>query len=235
MEHNLGFALQMINGVGPSGHGSWNKTLRVMLALSRFRFEEAHHLLVEALRDDPPVALSSGPIGMGSSFGRKSAGEPDLAENSLAMFPGDERVELCAALTLAFNDDPNRAAGLAHSVALRQPQLDIAAAIEAYALARGRRHSEAKAILERLQWLGRERYVLRAFTAGAYAALGDVDGAIAELQAAEEAHCPWFFQTLADPRLRPLAGNSEFERMRGRLERMETAVTAASQCEAMRH
>jgi hypothetical protein len=146
------------------------------------------------------------------------------------MFPGDERVELCAALILAFNDNPNRAAELGHEVALRQPLLDIAPAIEAYALARGNRRNEAREILERLQWLGRDRYVLRSFTAGAYAALGDVDGAVAELQAAEEARCPWFFQTLADPRLRPLAGNAEFMRMRGQLERMESVVTAASEC-----
>ena len=76
-------------------------------------------------------------------------------------------------------------------------------------------------ILERLQWLSRERFVLRSFLPAAFAALGAVDEAIAELQAADDARCPWFFQMLADPRLQPLHGHAEFELMRESLEKLE--------------
>jgi hypothetical protein len=146
------------------------------------------------------------------------------------MFAGDERAELCAALILAFNDDPDRAAKLAHDVEQRRPSLDIAAAIEAYALARPGRSGDATAVLERLQWIGRERYVLASFTAAAYVALGDRDSAIAELRTAEEARCPWFFQTLADPRLSTLHGHPEFERMKRLLESMEATIAPESGC-----
>jgi hypothetical protein len=44
------------------------------------------------------------------------------------------------------------------------------------------------------------------------------------LRAADEARCPWFFQALADPRLKPLHGNPEFERMRAILPVMEAEV-----------
>ncbi len=64
---------------------------------------------------------------------------------------------------------------------------------------------EARSILERLQWLSRERFVLSSFTATICVALGDIEGALAELQTASESRCPWFFQMLADPRLEPLA------------------------------
>ena len=76
-------------------------------------------------------------------------------------------------------------------------------------------------MLERLQWLGRERFVLRAFNAVVYVALDDQENALAELRAAEQNRCPWFFQILADPRLEALHGYPEFERMRAILPRME--------------
>jgi hypothetical protein len=37
-----------------------------------------------------------------------------------------------------------------------------------------------------------------------------MDAAIEELHAANETRCPWFFQTLADPRLKALHGHPEF-------------------------
>jgi hypothetical protein len=63
--------------------------------------------------------------------------------------------------------------------------------------------------------------VLRSFTPAAYLVLGDHQSALAELRAAEESRCPWFFQMLADPRLKPLEGQPELERMRGLLPQME--------------
>jgi hypothetical protein len=93
--------------------------------------------------------------------------------------------------------------------------------VHAYTLACSGREDEARSVLERLQWLGRERYIVRGFTPAAYAALGGHEAALAELRVVDEARCPWFFQALADPRLKPLHGNPEFERMRAILPAME--------------
>jgi hypothetical protein len=109
------------------------------------------------------------------------------------------------------------------------PDYDLASAVHAYTLACAGRRDEAHSLLERLQWLGRERYVLRSFTPAAYLALGDQAGALAELQAAEEARCPWFFQMLADPRLKALHGCPEFEQMRAILSAMEAEAEKEEQ------
>ena len=72
-----------------------------------------------------------------------------------------------------------------------------------------------------MQWLSRERFLLSSFTPSVYVALGDLDAAVEELQRACDARCPWFFQMLADPRLKPLQGNADFERMQAILTTME--------------
>lgn len=230
VEHNLGFALRMIQDADPAQPGSWPTTLRVMLALSRHRFAEAHEMLEEALRLDSWSPSLNVQLAWTHHLAGHAQESLAQAQNCLKMFPCDERAELCAALILAYNKEPERAARLAHDVAQRQPRLDIASAIEAYALARAARRLEATTVLERLQWAGHERFVLSAFTAAAYAELGDTDAAISELRAAEEVRCPWFFQTLADPRLQCLHSNPEFQRMRGILEAMEAAVNSESEC-----
>jgi hypothetical protein len=86
------------------------------------------------------------------------------------------------------------------------------------------RTDEARTILERLEWLSRERYVLSSFTPAVYVAFGDLDAAVAELRIAEQVRCPWFFQMLADPRLKPLHGHPEFDRMLAILTCMEAAA-----------
>ncbi len=225
VEHQLPFALRMLNGESPVDHSGWPTELRVMLALSRRRFDEAEIFLDHALRDDPFAPTLHILLAWTHHLAGDTKTSLNQAQQCLDLFPRDERAQLCAAIIFAFNYDSRNAADLAHDVSQRRPNLDIAAAVEAYALARAGRRKEATTILERLQWSGRERYVLRAFTAAAYAELGDIDGAIAELQAAEQARCPWFFQTLADPRLKSLHGNCEFIRMRQHLESMEAAVS----------
>jgi hypothetical protein len=79
-------------------------------------------------------------------------------------------------------------------------------------------------MLERLQWLSRERFVLTSFTAPVCAALGDLDDAVAELAAAAEARCPWLFQMLADPRLEPIRCRQEIVKIEKTLERMEAVA-----------
>jgi hypothetical protein len=44
------------------------------------------------------------------------------------------------------------------------------------------------------------------------------------MRAAMEARCPWFFQMLADPRIKPLHQHPEFARMQRVLDRMEGSV-----------
>jgi hypothetical protein len=124
-------------------------------------------------------------------------------------------------MILAFNGEAARGTGLAQDLAQRLPYFDLATAVHAYALACEGRADEARAILERLEWLSRERFVLNSFTPAVYVTLGDLDAALAELRTAEQSRCPWFFQMLADPRLKPLHARPEFQQMRAVLTRME--------------
>jgi hypothetical protein len=82
-------------------------------------------------------------------------------------------------------------------------------------------------LLDRLQWLCRERYALRSFNAAAYLALGEPERAMEELRASLESRCPWFFQTLADPRLAPLRTRPDFREMLATLSRMESEAAGA--------
>jgi hypothetical protein len=113
---------------------------------------------------------------------------------------------------------------LAETLARRLPYFDLATSVHAYALARGGRKDEARTILERLQWLSRERFVMKSFNPAVYLALGDPESALGELRAAGEDRCPWFFQMLADPRLELLHGRPEFTEMKATLARMEASV-----------
>jgi hypothetical protein len=145
----------------------------------------------------------------------------EQAVHGLSHFPDHEGTSLYGAMILAYNGQPERSTALAKALARRLPDFDLATAAHAYALACSGRRDEARAVLDRLQWLSRERFVLRSFTPAAYVALGDHQSALGELRAAEESRCPWFFQMLADPRLKPLHGQPEFERMRAILTQME--------------
>ena len=90
--------------------------------------------------------------------------------------------------------------------------------------ARGRAE-ESHDLLERLQWLSRERFVLNTLNAATHVVLGEADPALEELRAANESRCPWFFHMLADPRLKPLKGRPEFAALEASLKAMETAAT----------
>jgi len=127
---------------------------------------------------------------------------------------------------LAFNGNPERAVQLAQSLAQRQPYFDLATSVLANALACDGRGAEALSLLERLQWLSRERFVMGAFNAPAYVALGAHEAALSELQASNDSRCPWFFQLLADPRLKPLHGIPGFQQLQAILPRMEESVAA---------
>jgi hypothetical protein len=118
---------------------------------------------------------------------------------------------------------------MAQELAQRLPHFDLAAAVRAYALACAGQRDEARTILERLQWLGRERFLMRAFMPEAYLAVDLPHEALAALQAANAARCPWFFEMLADPCLKALDGSPEFEEMKAILPAMEAEAARGAE------
>lgn len=104
----------------------------------------------------------------------------------------------------------------------RLPLFDIGNAAHAYALARAGRPADALNILERMQWLGRERYVIGTFTAAVHVALGNLEAGLEELRVSAEVRCPWFFQMLADPRLSPLHHHPGFLELQAIHTKLET-------------
>ena len=195
-----------------------------MLTLSRHRFPEAIAALRAAISEDPFSPWLVTRLAWALHLDGQAAASVEQINQCLALFHEHEGVALYGSMILAFNGEAARGVHLAHDLAKREPYFDLATAVHAYTLACANRKNEAHAILERLQWLSRERFVISSFTPVVHVALGDLESALADLRAAEQARCPWFFQMLADPRLNPLHGLPEFERMRDLLTRMEAAA-----------
>jgi len=206
----------------------WITRMCTMFALGRRRFDEAHAMLNEALRIDPWSAWLHASLAWTFHLAGDARASVKQIESALAQFPAHQGVNLYAAIILAYNGQAARAVELARALAEHLPYFDLASAVHAYALALAGQPDEARMILERLQWLSRERYVLNSFSPAAYVALGDYGQAIAELRAAADARCPWFFQMLADPRLKALRGRSEFTALQSILTQMENQAPAGS-------
>jgi DNA-binding winged helix-turn-helix (wHTH) protein/tetratricopeptide (TPR) repeat protein len=202
-------------------HDPWTTRVRAIFALSRRRFGEALDLLRSAIQLDPYSPWLQARLGWALHLAGETSGSVDQIRNALRQFPDHEGANLYGALILAFNGEAARANELAERLAQRVPYFDLATAVHAYALANLGRGDEARAILERLQWLGRERFLLRAFTPIVCMALGEPDAALAELCTSNENRCPWFFQILADPQLKPLHSRPEFLEMQTILPGME--------------
>ena len=220
-DRNLPAALTAFSLSTHLPHSPWTTRIRAMFALSRGRFAEAIELLRAAIQQDPYSAWLHSRLAWALHLNGQAAESLGQIQIALSLFPEHEFTIFYGALILAFNGETARATELAENLVQRVPFFDLATAVHAYALACAGRNDEARTILERMQWLSRERYLLRSFTPAVYLALGDPDAAIVELQAANESRCPWFFQTLADPRLNALHGHPEFERMRAILTNME--------------
>jgi DNA-binding winged helix-turn-helix (wHTH) protein/tetratricopeptide (TPR) repeat protein len=220
-DHNLSAALRDFSLSAHLPHAPWTTRVRAMFALSRRRNAEAIALLREAIHQDPYAPWLLCRLAWAFHLDGQAAESVDNIRTALNLFPEHEFTNFYGALILAFNGEAVTAIELAQGLVHRLPYFDPATAVHAYALACAGRADEAHSILERLQWLSRERFLLTSFTAAAYVALGDMDAALAELRVAEHTRCPWFFQMLADPRLKPLHGNPEFERMRAILAGME--------------
>ncbi len=224
VDHDLPAALRAFSTSAHLPHETSITRLRSMFALSRRRFLEAIEVLDEALHADPYSPWLNARLAWAYHLSGEAAKSVVQTEHALEIFPDHESSNVYGSIILAFNGNADRAIALSENLVRRSPYLDPAIAVHGYALAMGGRTDEARSILERLQWLSRERFVLNSFTASICVALGDIEGAIAELHAASESRCPWFFQMLADPRFESLRGNPEFARMERILERMESAA-----------
>jgi DNA-binding winged helix-turn-helix (wHTH) protein len=230
VDHDLHTAIEAFSLSAHLPHDPWTTRLRVMFALSRHRFAEAHDLLQAALKQDSYSPWLHARLAWTLHLEGRTAESMDQIRKGLTLFPNHGFIALYGAVILAFNGDATRAAQLAQALVQRSPYFDLATAVHAYALARAGRGDEVRTILERLQWLSRERFVPSSFTPAVYLALGDAETALAELRNCAEARCPWFFQMLADPRLEPLHSHPEFLKLQTILTRMETA--AARQAKA---
>ena len=224
VDHDLPAALHAFSSSAHLPHDASVTRSRVMFALSRLRFDEGIALLDAALRLDPFAPW----LHARRAWALHLAGRPpeSLAQmrSCLNSFPDHEGTALYGAIVFTYNDDTATGLRLAESLSARMPYYDQITAIHAYALARAGRTAESRALIARLRWLGRERFVSSSFNAAVYVALGDIENALTELQTSMDMRCPWFFQMLADPRLQPLHGQPQFEEFRAILPRMEDAA-----------
>jgi len=224
VDHDLPAALRAFSVTAHLPHEPSLTRLRVMFALSRHHFDEAIGLLRNALQLDPYSPSLHARLAWALHLASQADESVECVRRTLALFPEDEISLLYGTVILAFNGDTKHATELAQSLGHRSPHFDIASAVQAYALARAGREDEARSILERLQWLSRERFVISSFTPAVHVVLGNHNAALAELHAAADARCPWFFQMLADPRLNPLHDRPEFNELLAILTRMEEAA-----------
>jgi DNA-binding winged helix-turn-helix (wHTH) protein/tetratricopeptide (TPR) repeat protein len=146
------------------------------------------------------------------------AGERDASvaqiNKVLELFADYDNALFFAAMILAYNGESARSVEAAKTLTMRAPHYDLATSAHAYALACAGRRDEARELLDRLHWLSRERYVLNTLDAATHLVLGETNAALAELRAANESRCPWFFQILGDPRLKPLHEHPEFAELK---------------------
>lgn len=224
IDHDLAGAIRAFAASAHLPHETSITRLRTMFALSRHRFSEAIGLLNNALQSDPYSPWLNARLAWAYHLAGESARSVTQAEHALDIFPDHEGSNVYGTIILAFNGQADRAIAISEDLVRRSPLFDPAIGVYGYALAQGGRLDEARSVMERLQWLSRERFVLSSLTAAICVALGDADGALAELQTAADSRCPWFFQALADPRFSPLHRRPEFVRMRGILERIERAA-----------
>lgn len=224
-DYDLPAALSAFSLSSHLPHDTWVTRARVMFALSRHRFDEAIALLESAHLLDPFAAWIEAMRAWALHLAGRPAESMEQIRHTLDLFPDDDGVALFGAMILPFNGDAEGGEKLAAGLAERQSTSDLVVSLHAYTLACANRKDEARALLERLQWLGRERFVSTSFNPAAHVALGDNQAALADLRNSEHVHCPWFFQMLADPRLEPLHGEPEFKEMRDLLTRMEAAAS----------
>lgn len=221
LERDLPAALRYLHGWDEQHAQPWGLRLCALLAAGRHHFGEATGILERALGADPYSPWMAASLAWIHHLAGRADESLRLIHRCLEIAPEHPASCLYGGMILAFHGDTRRAIQLTSELTQHASQFDIALAVHAYALARDGQRAEAEECLERLEWLSRERYVIRSFSAAPYLALGNEDAALAELAAANQSRCPWFFQMLADPRLEPLHHRPEMEEFRAMLDQME--------------
>jgi tetratricopeptide (TPR) repeat protein len=218
-------ALQLMARSTGLPYDSSNTRARCWLLLSRHRFGEAIEMMHAAIQLDPWSPWMQPAL----AWSLHLAGERDAsvaqARKAIDLASEFDKSHFFAAMILGYNGEVARAIEVAERLAARSSHYDLAVSAHAYALACGGRTGESHELLERMQWLSRERFVLNTLNAATHVVLGDADAALDVLRTANETRCPWFFQMLADPRLKPLKGRPEFTTLEASLAAMEAAVT----------
>ena len=222
VDRNLPAALDAFARSSYLPHDAWTTRVRTMFQLSRHRFDEALDALHAAIQIDPYAAWLQAELAWALHLAGEAEASVDQIRKAISQFTEHDGAHLYGALILAYNGEAARAVELARALESRSAHFDLATSAHAYALACAGRKEEARTLLERLQWLSRERFVMNTFDAATYVAMDEDDAALEELRIANENRCPWFFEMLADPRMQPLRGRPEFERMRSSLRAMET-------------
>ncbi len=224
VDRNLAAALRAFALSAHLPHDRWTTCARIMFALSRHRFSEAIEILRAALRLDPCSPWLQARLGWALHLAGDTAGSLCQIETAYAHFPDTIDVSLHAAVILAYSGEAARAVQIAQQLCQHDSSSDLAAGVHAYALACAGRAGEAREVLQRLEWLSRERFVLNPFAAAVHVALGEPEAALGQLRVANEARCPWFFQMLADPCLNALHDQAKFKELETILPSMEAAV-----------
>jgi tetratricopeptide (TPR) repeat protein len=194
------------------------------LLLSRHRFGEAIEQLREAIQLDAYSPWLQAALAWALHLAGEREASVAQIRKAIDFSSEFDNSLFFGAMILGYNGEAARAIELAETLAARSPHYDLAISAHAYALACAGRAEESHSQLERLHWLSRERYVLSTLNAATHVVLGEADAALKELRTANENRCPWFFQILADPRLKPLKGRPEFAALEASLAAMEGAA-----------
>lgn len=226
VDRNLRAALDIFARSAHLPHEPRVTRVRTMFLLSRHRFDEALDVLHAAIEVDPYSPWLQAELAWALHLAGEAEASMDQIRKAISRFTEYDGAHLYGVMILAHNGEAARAVELARALAARSAHFDLATSAHAYALACAGRKEEARTLLERQQWLSRERFVMNTFDAATYVAMDEDDAAIEELRIANENRCPWFFQMLGDPRLLPLRGRPEFERMRSSLRAMEAEAKA---------
>ncbi len=220
-DRNLTDALRAFSLSAHLPHDPWITRARSMLAISRHRFPEAIAILRAAIELDPYSVQLHSRLAWAMHLAGRAHESLEQAHRVLEQFPNESSPSFYGSLILAYNGETKRAVALAESLKQDMPYFDLASPVHAYALARDGRTAEARQILEQLEWRSRERFIVNGFAAAAYVEIGEIEAALDLLRLSMHDRCPWFFQTLADPRLKLLHGRPEFAEMKSILAKME--------------
>jgi DNA-binding winged helix-turn-helix (wHTH) protein/tetratricopeptide (TPR) repeat protein len=228
-DHDLPAALSSFALSANLPHDPWTTRARSFFALSRHRFDQAIDLLRDAIARDPYSPWLQSRMAWALHLAGNAQESLAQAQRAIQQFPDEAVASFYGSLILACNGEAKRAVSIAQNLETRMPQLDLAVAAHAYALARLGRTDEARGVLEQVEWRARERFAITGFNAAVYLELGAQDQALRVLHSSMQSRCPWIFQMLADPRLAPLHGQPEFQQMRAVLTKMESQAAEAGE------